>query len=65
MGRIVPGCIAKEFMQKYYFLLYTPLEMEIRPARSVRKRFCSFSFARLYLPLEMVGTIVPTSVGKK
>ena len=27
------------------FLLYTPLEMRIRPQRSVRKRCCSFSFA--------------------
>ena len=44
MGRIVPICIAKEFMQKCYFLLYTPLEIEISTARSVRKSFCSILF---------------------
>ena len=29
------------------FRIYTPLEMRISTARSVRKRFCSFSFAGL------------------
>ena len=33
--------------EKCNFSLYTPLEIEISTARSVRKRFCSFSFAGL------------------
>ena len=66
VGTIVPGSCCQGVMQKCYFLLYTPLESQIRPGHSVRKRFCLICFVGIFCRVRpIVGNIVPTCVGSK